>query len=271
MKNLLVIYYSQTGQLKEIISNFVMTWNTSYHIDFVEIKCDDFSFPMSYKQFFDVFPETVLKLPSEIHYTIDEKDYDCVLLGFQPWFLHTSIPFNSFMQTDDFKKLVRNKPVVLVMDSRNTWRNSLHEVVVETEKNAGIIKGIFVFRNISNNRAGLFPLLYWLITGKKNSSFKMFQGGGILQEIIDSANVYGANAIAALDDANRHYTVIPHIDEEFTSIKYEQWAIEKYLKWATFIRRNDFKYRRFKLFLFRVWILFIFFVLTPFISKKAKK
>jgi len=271
MKNLLVIYYSQTGQLKEIISNFVKPWNVSYNIDFVEIKSDAFSFPMRYKQFFDVFPETVLKLPSEIHYTINEKDYDCIILGFQPWFLHTSIPFNSFMQTDDFKKLVRNKPVILVVDSRNTWRNSLNEVIVETEKNAGNIKGMFAFRDTSKNRAGLFPLLHWLLTGKKESSFKALQGGGILQEVIDSADIYGTKALAALDDTDRTYIVIPHINEEFTSIKYEQWAIEKYLKWAKFISKNNFKYRRFKLFLFRVWILSIFFFVTPFISKRAKK
>ena len=59
MKNILVIYYSQTGQLKEIISNFLLSW-TACHIDCVEIKSDKFRFPMSYRQFFDVFPETVL-------------------------------------------------------------------------------------------------------------------------------------------------------------------------------------------------------------------
>ncbi|MDR1896319.1 MAG: hypothetical protein LBR10_05970 [Prevotellaceae bacterium] len=124
MKNLLVAYYSQTGQLKEIITNFVNPWKELYNIDFTEIKSDEFHFPMTYKQFFEVFPETVLKQSCKINFELKEKDYDAIILGFQPWFLHTSIPFNSFLQSDKLKKTIENKPVILVMDSRNSWRNS---------------------------------------------------------------------------------------------------------------------------------------------------
>jgi len=270
MKNLLVIYYSQTGRLKEIISNFAKSWNDSFNIDFVEIKCDSIPFPMSYKQFFDVFPETVLKIPSEIHYTIQEKEYDCIILGFQPWFLHISVPINSFMQTDDFKKLVKNKPVILVADSRNTWRNGLNEVITETEKNAGNIKGSFVFRDIAKNRRGVARLLN-LLSGEKKSADKTSSVGGISQEIIDSASIYGAKALEALNEENRVYTIIPHVDEEVTSIKYEQWAIDKYSKWAKFISKNNFKHRKLRLLLFQTWLTFMFFVLSPLIRKRTKK
>jgi hypothetical protein len=37
MKNVLVIYYSQTGQLKEIITNFLSSW-TACHMDRIEIN-----------------------------------------------------------------------------------------------------------------------------------------------------------------------------------------------------------------------------------------
>ncbi|MDR0680837.1 MAG: hypothetical protein LBG15_03140 [Dysgonamonadaceae bacterium] len=63
MNKLFVAYYSQTGQLKEIISNFITPWKKDFIIDSVEIICDKFGFPVTYKQFFDVFPETVLKIP----------------------------------------------------------------------------------------------------------------------------------------------------------------------------------------------------------------
>jgi flavodoxin len=271
MKNLLVIYYSQTGRLKEITANFAKPWNKDYNIDFVEVKCPSIPFPMGYKQFFEVFPETVLKLPAEIHYTIPKKDYDCIILGFQPWFLHTSIPFCSFMQTEDFRNIVKNKPVILVEDSRNTWRNSLKEVIEETEKNAGNIKGIFVFRDTAKNRSGIFSLFGWLFTGKKKTEDKSSSVGGISSEIIDSADVYGTKAMEALNAAERVYTVIPHVEKEYTSIEYEQWAINKYLKWAKFIGKNNFKHRRLKMLIFRVWLLFMFFFLTPFIAKKGKK
>jgi hypothetical protein len=269
VKNLLVIYYSQTGRLKEIISNFVKSWNGFFNIDFVEIKCDAIPFPMSYRQFFDVFPESVLKLPAKIDYTIQDKEYDCIVFGFQPWFLHTSIPINSFMQTDDFKKLVK-KTVILVSDSRNTWRNSLNEVITEVEKNGGNLKGSFIFRDTAKNRRGFFSLYNWL-SGKKKRIEKASSTGGISQEIIDSASIYGAKALEALNGENRVYCVIPHVDEEITSIKYEQYAIDKYLKWAKFIRKNNFKHRKFKLLLFKIWLLFMFFVMSPHISNKTKE
>ncbi|MDR1583779.1 MAG: hypothetical protein LBS55_11095 [Prevotellaceae bacterium] len=270
MKNILVIYYSQTGQLKEIISNFLTSW-TACHIDCVEIKSDEFSFPMSYKQFFAAFPESALQLPCKIQYEISEKEYDCIILGFQPWFLHPSIPFQSFMQTDDFRRIVRNKPVILVMDARNSWRNCLNEVIAETEKNGGTIRGIYVFRDTAKNHAGFIALCYWLFTGRKKSPFKRLPAGGVDREIIDCANVYGGDALKAMRDVKCVYTVIPHVDEEFTSIKYEQYAVNKYAKWAVFIGKDNFKYRRVKMFLFRLWILYTFFVLSPIVSKRSKK
>jgi hypothetical protein len=240
-------------------------------MDRIEIKSDKFSFPMNYRQFFDVFPETVLKQPCKIQYEMSEKEYDCIILGFQPWFLHASIPFQSFMQTDDFKKTVRDKPVILVMDARNSWRNCLKEVTAEIEKNGGTVKGIYVFRDTAKNRSGFVALCYWLFTGRKRAPVKGLPAGGVDREIIDRANIYGSDAMEAVRDVKCAYTVIPHVDEEFTSIKYEQYAVDKYEKWAAFIGKDHFRYRKFKLFLFRIWVLYTLFILSPFISKRSKK
>ena len=271
MKNILVIYYSQTGQLREIMINFLKPWHTTHHVDYVEIKSNDFPFPMSYRQFFGVFPESVLKRPSNIFYEIEWKDYDCVILGFQSWFLHTSIPFHTFIQTEDFKKVVKDKPVILVMDARNSWRNTLNEVIIETEKNNGLIKGKYVFRDTSKNHTGFIALCYWLFTGKKKPPVKALPTGGVSQDVIDHADVYGAEALKLMEDINNNtYTVIPHVDEKFTSVKYEQFAVGKYIKWAKFILNGKPKYRGFKMFLFRSWILFTFFVVSPVISKITK-
>ncbi|MDR2126646.1 MAG: hypothetical protein LBP63_07440 [Prevotellaceae bacterium] len=271
MKNLLVAYYSQTGQLKEIVTHFVKQWSEFYTIDFTEIKSDQYHFPMTYKQFFDVFPETVLKQPCKIHFEIEKEDYDTVILGFQPWFLYPSRPFNSFLQSEALKKAIRNKPVILVIDARNSWRNSLNEVIIEIEKHGGIIKGIFVFREISKNRTGFISLCYWLFTGKKKSPFKLLPAAGISQEIIDKADIYGVEALKALTEPERIYTVIPPVNKEFTSIGYERYAVNKYLEWAEYISKNNYKHRRSKLLFFRIWILITLFVLSPLIAKKNRK
>ncbi len=271
MKNLLVVYYSQTKQLKEIISKFVKPFEHIYHIDFAEIKCKKFGFPITYKQFFDVFPETVLKMPCDIEVEIENKNYDAIILGFQPWFLHTSIPFNSFMQTERFKNLVKGKSVVLVMDSRNSWRNALHEVVTTVENYQGTVKGKYVFRDTSKNFRGFLALCYWLFTGKKKSSCKSIPQGGIEQEVIDNAGLYGQSALSSFHSPDGVYSVIPPVSEEYTSLGYEQFAIAKYEKWANFIGKDNFKHRRFRLALFRNWILFMLAFAAPIISRINKK
>ncbi|MDR1896318.1 MAG: hypothetical protein LBR10_05965 [Prevotellaceae bacterium] len=147
----------------------------------------------------------------------------------------------------------------------------LNEVITETEKSNGIIKGIFVFRETSKNRTGFISLCYWLFTGRKKSPFNLLPIAGINQEIINQADIYGAKALNSLNETNRTYTVIPHVNEEFTSIGYEQYAVNEYLKWVKFISKDNFKCRKFRLFIFRIWILFTMFILSPFIAKKISK
>ncbi len=271
MKNLLVVYYSQTGQLKDIILHFIKPFENTYHIDFAEIKCEEFVFPITCKQFFDVFPEAVLKIPCGIEVKIEDKNYDAIILGFQPWFLHTSIPFNSFMQTERFKNLVKGKPVILVMDSRNSWRNALHEVSTTVENFQGIIKGRYVFRDTSKNFRGFLALCYWLFTGKKKSPCKSIPQGGIEQEVINHAGLHGQSALSSFNSSDSVYSVIPSVSEEYTSLGYEQYAIAKYEKWASFIGKDNFRHRRFRLTLFRIWILFMLAFAAPVISRINKK
>ena len=62
-KNILVINYSQTGQLDEILNNFLTPFK-GFEIDWVKIKPkESYPFPWSSEVFFDAMPETVLEEP----------------------------------------------------------------------------------------------------------------------------------------------------------------------------------------------------------------
>ncbi len=204
----------------------------------------------------------------KIQYSIPaDKEYDCVMLGFQPWFLHVSIPFNSFMQTEDFARVVKNKPVVLIADSRNTWRNAVDEVMLETKRNGGDVRGIFAYRDVNKNRQGFLQSYRWVSSGKKKS-FSI----GVHQKVIDAADINGAQALAAVrENDGVYYKVIPDIfNDAYTSIEYEQHIIKRYKKWAKFISKNNFKNRKNRMFLFTIYMCFVFFVLTPFIARKGR-
>ena len=66
-KKILVIYYSQSGQLRQILDNMLVDINSKVDVDFVEIKpVQPFPFPWNAKDFFDAMPECVEMVPSPI-------------------------------------------------------------------------------------------------------------------------------------------------------------------------------------------------------------
>lgn len=61
MKKTLVIYYSQTGQLKEISDNLLLPFKEEegYEVDYYAIQPEkDYPFPWNGEEFYNAFPES---------------------------------------------------------------------------------------------------------------------------------------------------------------------------------------------------------------------
>ncbi|MCD7931068.1 MAG: hypothetical protein LUH15_06725 [Tannerellaceae bacterium] len=228
MRNVLVIYYSQTGQLEEIVQNLTQSFQKDYSLTYVKVACDQFKFPLTFRSFFEVFPESMLQIPCKFLADIPPKEYDIIVLGFQPWFVNLSIPINSLLADAGFQALVKGKQVILVQDSRNTWRNSLHQAKTRIEEAGGTVCSSFTFRDVNKNLASLFSLFGWLFKGNKQY-FKRLPVAGINPTHINQAKVLGAEAIRSLDADYRDF-IIPEAGSEFTSLEYEQFALNRYKK-----------------------------------------
>ena len=122
---ILVLYYSQTGQLREILDSLFSIITKDCEIDIVEIKpVKKFPFPWTADSFFNCMPECVQQIAEEIHpIQYPRNDYDLIVLGYQPWFLSPSLPFTSFLKSP-YAAILRNKPVITVVGSRNMWLNA---------------------------------------------------------------------------------------------------------------------------------------------------
>jgi len=126
MKEVLVVYYSQTGQLADIINNIISKIkgediNITYH---KIVPKKPFEFPWKEEDFMGAFPDSFLQIPHEINEPVVEilnKKYDLVVLGHQVWYLSPSIPVNSFLKSDAAKQLLNNTPVITVIGARNMW------------------------------------------------------------------------------------------------------------------------------------------------------
>ncbi|MDR2914776.1 MAG: hypothetical protein LBV74_08095 [Tannerella sp.] len=275
----LAVYYSQTGQLRDIIENFMHPFVERYQVDYLEIKTDSYTFPLTLDAFFDAFPESVLGKTCQISYnSCDFNEYEIVVLGFQPWFVHLSVPFNSYVQTEDFRNTIKGKTVFLVTDCRSTWRNTLEFVSDKVHQFGGVVKGKFVFRDVSEgNIAGAFTLLNWLKKGKKDRMFNHYSLPGVDMETIKNASQSGETALNIHESKHSQYNelencfIIPsENDKEFSSRGYEEHIIQYFTKWAKYVTRNE-KWRKWRLSIFKIWIFFSIIFVAPFISKKAKK
>ena len=162
-KNILIIYYSQSGQMREIQENLVS--NIDANIYWAQIKpANPFPFPWNSRAFFDAMPESVKLIPSEIE-TLDidtSVNYDLVILGFPVWFLSPAIPFTSFLKSPQAKNILNNKPVVTVIGSRNMWIAAQEDVKkMLVDVNANLV-GNIVLRDRAQNLISVVTIVHWL-------------------------------------------------------------------------------------------------------------
>ena len=123
MKNVLVIYYSQSGQLQSIAQSFAkpLVASNDVNVVFHEIQLEKpFPFPWNKEAFFDAFPESFLQIPTALKPVPEEivnTKFDLILFHYQVWYLSPSIPINSFLKSSEAKKLFNNTPVVTISGS----------------------------------------------------------------------------------------------------------------------------------------------------------
>lgn len=97
---ILVVYFTQTGQLRRIIDHVVAPLEGKATVVYEEIvPVQPFPFPWSKQEFFDAMPETVLGKPRNIMplKVNPDEHFDLVIMAYQPWFLSPSQPVAAFL------------------------------------------------------------------------------------------------------------------------------------------------------------------------------
>ena len=171
MRKILVVNYSQTGQLTRITNSITepLLNNDSIQVDFLTIKPQvDFPFPWSFFKFFQVMPESVYMKPIALKHNDEPKEsYDLIILSYQVWFLSPSLPISSFLQSKQAKILFDGTPVITVIGCRGMW-------LTAQEKIKSLIKGLngkLIDNIVLTDDCGAgFSFLatpLWMLTGKK--------------------------------------------------------------------------------------------------------
>lgn len=208
IKRVLVLTYSQTGQLAEVTRRIVeplqQDSSISVHIETLR-PVAPYPFPWGFFSFLDAFPEAAHMVPCELQALTlkGDEDFDLVILPYQVWFLAPSLPVTGFLKHPLAKKLLAGKPVVTVIACRNMW-------MLAQEKMKGMLQdcGARLLDNValvdpSPTMASLWSTPFWLLTGKKDY-LKFLPPAGVDAQSIQRARRFGLALRDALhNDAER--------------------------------------------------------------------
>jgi hypothetical protein len=268
-KKVLAIYYSQSGQLGEIIDNFTEPLiRSGASVEKLRIKpAVDYPFPWTGERFYSVMPDCVLGITQELApFTFRESTYDLIILGYQAWFLFPGIPSNSLLQHPAFKAIIKNTPVITITGARNMWLNAFEQVKRSLLADGANLVGNIALVDKHPNIVSFVTIFHWLLGGKKDRYLNIFPPPGVSATDIAHANTFGTlvlphlqdNQWAGLQDTLVHHRAVPW--------KYPLWLLESkavptYHKWARFIVKR--KQRTTWLAVFKYYLLVALFLGAP--------
>ena len=293
MKEILVIYYTQSGQLFDILEHITSPINgTNVNVTYHNIVLEKpFPFPWVGDTFYDSFPEAFLQIPAKIHPPKEEildKKYDLVILGYQVWFLTPSPAINSFLKSEIAKKLLKDTPIVTVVACRNMWIQAQEKVKRLLAVNQANHVGHIALIDRHINHISVITIEYWMTSGKKDRMWGIFPKPGVSDSEIVNASKFGTpirEALLADNFLNLQSALL-----QLNAVKVNPYLVMTdargnvlFGKWANFLiskgdpnHPNRLKWiRLFKLYLkFAIWVIapivFIVFLLTYLPTNKKR-
>lgn len=274
MKNVLVIYFSQSGQLKEIARNITLPLEQEPGIRVVyhEIEMEKpFPFPWNKEAFFDAFPESFLQIPAAIKpvppHILNTK-FDLVLLHYQVWFLSPSIPVNSFLKSDYARQILNGTPVVTISGSRNMWFMAQEKIKALLIQNNAQLKGNIALVDRAGNLISVITIVEWMFSGKKYKHLGIFPMPGVSQNDIDESVKFGYPIKEAVlnSDFSKLQDNLLSLDAVRVSpylVGVDKKGNHIFSKWSAFIIRKQGDARRKLLKVFVVYLVLAIWVISP--------
>ena len=273
MKNVLVIYYTQSGQLLEIANQIAKPFLSDSDIDltFHEIKLKKpFPFPWDNNAFFDAFPESFLQIPADLEpvpIEILEKKYDLILFHYQVWYLSPSIPITSFLKSEEAKILLNNTPVVTINGSRNMWIMAQEKVKSLLKHNNAQLKGNIALVDRTGNLISVVTIVEWMFSGIKKKYLGIFPMPGVSEKDIQESSKFGAVILNnfknnSLDQLQSQLISINAVKIKPFLITVDKTGNKIFNKWSNFII-NKKDSRKSWLKVFKLYLLLAIYVISP--------
>ncbi|MEO8172981.1 MAG: hypothetical protein ABI581_07855 [Sediminibacterium sp.] len=288
-KKVLAIYYTQSGQLGEIIDHLTQPLlDAGISVEKVRIKpVNDYAFPWTGERFYDVMPDCVLGVPVELEpFVLKETAYDLVILGYQSWFLSPGIPSNSLLHHPSFTAVLKDTPVVTVTGARNMWLNAFVGIKKLLRQHSANHVGNIALVDEHLNPLSYFTIFHWLLGGKKTRLLGVFPLPGVADKDIARSSDFGGTILAYLLKETWEGMQDKLVTQKAVAYNYSLMILEakagpQYIGWANKV--NSSRHRKRLLSVFKYYLHVALFVgapilliidalfIRPFSSKRVEK
>jgi len=273
MKNVLVIYYSQSGQLESIAKNIAKPFLNSDEINvtYYEIQLEKpFPFPWDKTSFFDAFPESFLQIPRELKPVPEEilnTKFDLVLFHYQVWYLSPSIPINSFLKSDSAKKILNNTPVITISGSRNMWIMAQEKIKVLLKEAKAELVGNVALVDRVGNLISVITIVEWMFSGVKKKYLGIFPLPGVSDKDIQESDKFGEAMLSAfkqnkLSELQPKLVALGGVYISSYLVTVDKTANKIFNKWSNLIYKNQ-KNRKTLLKVFNVYLFLAIWLISP--------
>lgn len=206
-KRVLVLHYSQTGQLNRAVHSMMRPLEGRDDIEVVweEMRpVKPYPYPWPFFAFLNVFPESVhldapKMQPSGV--SLNER-FDLVILAYQVWFLSPALPVTGFLKSDG-AKLLADRPVITFIVCRNMWLTAQEKVKKLLSASGARLIDNAVLVDQGHPLATFVTTPRWLWTGKKNGFWGLFPPAGVSEADIAGASRFGKAILDGLTRADR--------------------------------------------------------------------
>lgn len=276
VRKVLVVYFSQTGQLTKIINNVLTNFydDSEIQVD-IEILKPEPEYPFPWKgDFFDPMPDSVKGTPCQLgSFTFNpETKYDLIILGIQSWFLSPSVPVTSFLKSADGQKVINSTPVITIHGSRNMWFSSQEFVKKHIHNAGGNLVANIALADKHQNYISAITIIKWLVHGNKGPS-KLLPEAGISTTDIERAKLFSPKIKKALAENNykplhANLLKLNSVYIRFHIMNIEFTARKIFVKFANYIDRKEVgtQERKKRINQFKIYLLFVLFVLSPLVA-----
>ena len=195
MTRILVLYYSQTGQLTRAARSMLQPLENRTDIELVWqelLPREPYPFPWGFFSFLDAFPESVYLDPPALQPVAFDPDshFDLVVLAYQVWFLSPSLPITAFLKSPA-ARVLKDTPVITLIGCRNMWLSAQDKMKrLLASAGARLIDNV-VLVDQGPPWATFITTPRWLLTGKKDGFWGVFPPAGISEADIRGAARFG--------------------------------------------------------------------------------